>query len=99
MFILSLEIASIAPDKAMYVAGNETGIYGGGAIDAFFADVGRNKRRVARRIKFHKERACSQRVPVKPGLALPSNGMDDKTVNRHAFIRFFDEMCYKLSFL
>lgn len=39
------------------------GIYGGIVGDTFFAAVGRNKRRVARRLKFHiKEQALRTRA-------------------------------------
>lgn len=41
-----------SPGQGNVYVGNDPGIYGGIVSDTFFAAVGRNKRRVARRLKF-----------------------------------------------
>lgn len=63
MPILSLGTAMTAPVYGNVCAGDDPGIYGGIVSDTFFAAVGRNKRRVARRLKFHiKEQALRTRA-------------------------------------
>lgn len=52
-----------SPGQGNVCGGDEHGIYGGIGIDTFFAAVGRNKRRVARRLKFLiKEQALRTRA-------------------------------------
>ena len=52
-----------SPGQGNVCVGNAPGIYGGIVSDTFFAAVGRNKRRVARRLKFLiKEQALRTRA-------------------------------------
>ena len=52
-----------APVQGNVCVGDAPGIYGGIVGDTFFAAVGRNKRRVARRLKFLiKEQALRTRA-------------------------------------
>lgn len=63
MSIFSLETAMTAPVQGNVCVGDDPGIYGGIVSDTFFAAVGRNKRRVARRLKFLiKEQALRTRA-------------------------------------
>ena len=63
MSILSLETAMTAPVEGNVCVGDDPGIYGGIDTETFFAAVGRNKRRVARRLKFLiKEQALRTRA-------------------------------------
>lgn len=41
-----------SPGQGNVCVGNDPGIYGGIGTETFFAAVGRNKRRVVRRLKF-----------------------------------------------
>lgn len=52
-----------SPGQSNVCDGNDPGIYGGIVSDTFFAAVGRNKRRVARRLTFLiKEQALRTRA-------------------------------------